>query len=134
MRKISNFFVTLFAVCAAISGSGVALADASMDRVLQKLDPEERAHQACSLRGLDAVRKGTHLKAIDRLKTSSRSLATFKDNVVTANGAALRAQHRWYALKYTCAVSDDQMKAKTFDFQLGAEIPEDKWEDFGLWK
>lgn len=134
MRKISIFFVTLFAVGAAISGSGAALADASMDRVLQKLDPEERAHQACSLRGLDAIRKATRLKAIDRLKSSSRSLATFKDNVVTANGAALRAQHRWYALKYTCAVSDDQMKAKTFDFQLGAEIPEDKWEDFGLWK
>ncbi len=134
MRMISIFFATLFAVGAAIGVSGAALADASMDRVLQKLDPEERAHQACSLRGLDAVRKGTHLKAIDRLKTSSRSLATFKDNVVTANGAALRAQHRWYALKYTCAVSDDQMKAKSFNFQLGAEIPEDKWEDFGLWK
>jgi len=26
------------------------------------------------------------------------------------------------------------MKAKSFNFQLGAEIPEDKWEDFGLWK
>lgn len=134
MRKISNFLVTLFAVGAAVGGAGSALADASMDRVLQKLDPEERAHQACSLRGLDAIRKGTHLKAIDRIKSSSRSLATFKDNVVIANGAALRAGHRWYALTYKCAVSDDQMKAKTFDFKLGAEIPEDKWEDFGLWK
>ena len=105
-----------------------------MDRVLQKLEPEERAHQACSLRGLDAIRKGTHLKAIDRLKTSSRNQATFKDNIVVANGAAVRASHRWYALKYKCTVTDDQMKAKTFDFQLGAEIPEDKWEDFGLWK
>lgn len=105
-----------------------------MDRVLQKLDPEERAHQACSLRGLDAIRKATRLKGIDRLKSSSRSLATFKDNIVTANGAALRAGKSWYALTYKCTVSDDQMKAKTFDFKLGAEIPEDKWEDFGLWK
>lgn len=134
MRIISYFFMMLVAAGAAIGGANDAFADASMDRVLEKLDPEERAHQACSLRGLDAIRKGTHLKAIDRLKTSSRSLATFKDNVVMANGAALRAGKHWYALTYKCTVSDDQMKAKTFDFKLGAEIPEDKWEDFGLWK
>ena len=134
MHGAIRIFVTLFVAGAAMGGSGTAFADASMDRVLQKLDPEERAHQACSLRGLDAIRKGTRLKAIDRLKTSSSNQATFKDNVVVANGAALRANHRWYALQYKCAVTDDQMKAKTFDFQLGAEIPEDKWEDFGLWK
>jgi hypothetical protein len=134
MRGISSIFITLFVAGTAMVASSAVFADASMDRILQKLEPEERAHQACSLRGLDAIRKGTRLKAIDRLKTSSRSLATFKDNVVMANGAALRAGHKWYALKYKCTVTDDQMKAKTFDFQLGAEIPEDKWEDFGLWK
>lgn len=134
MRGNSCLFVALLVCGAAIAGSGAAIADASMDRVLQKLDPEERAHQACSLRGLDAIRKATRLKGIDRLKSSSRSLATFKDNIVTANGAALRAGKSWYALTYKCTVSDDQMKAKTFDFKLGAEIPEDKWEDFGLWK
>jgi hypothetical protein len=26
------------------------------------------------------------------------------------------------------------MKATSFEFQLGAEIPEDEWENFGLWK
>lgn len=134
MRGARSFYLALFVVGAAIGGSCAASADASMDRVLQKLEPEERAHQACSLRGLDAIRKGTHLKAIDRLKTSSRNQATFKDNVVVANGAAVRANHRWYTLKYKCTVTDDQMKAKTFDFQVGAEIPEDQWEDFGLWK
>jgi hypothetical protein len=134
MLKARSLYLTLFVVGAAIGGSHATLADASMDRVLQKLEPEERAHQACSLKGLDAIRKGTHLKRIDRLKTSSRKLAVFKDNVVTANGAALRANHRWYALKYKCAVTDNQMKAKTFDFELGAEIPEEEWEDYGLWK
>ncbi|HVX34742.1 MAG TPA: DUF930 domain-containing protein [Hyphomicrobium sp.] len=134
MRGAGSLYLKLFIVGAAIAGSHTAFADASMDRVLQKLEPEERAHQACSLRGLEAIRKGTHLKGIDRLKTSSRNQATFKDNVVTANGAAVRAKHRWYALQYKCTVTDDQMKAKTFDFKIGAEIPEDQWEDFGLWK
>lgn len=134
MREARSLYLALFVVGAAIGGSSATFADASMDRVLQKLEPEERAHQACSLRGLDAIRKGTRLKAIDRLKTSSRAHAIFKDNVVTANGAAIRANHHWYALKYKCSVTDDQMKAKTFDFQLGAEIPEAEWEDYGLWK
>jgi predicted outer membrane repeat protein len=105
-----------------------------MDRVLKKLDPEERAHQACSLRGLDAIRKGSHLKGIDRIKTSSRSHATFKNNVVTANGGAVRAHHHWYSLKYTCTVTADQMRATSFNYKLGPEIPEDEWENYGLWK
>lgn len=116
-----------------VSGT-TAFADASMDRVLRKLDPEERAHQVCSIRGLDTIRRGTHLKGIDRVKTSGRSRAVFKNNIVTANGGAVRANHRWYALKYKCAVTADQMKATSFDFQLGAEIPEEEWENYGLWK
>jgi hypothetical protein len=111
-----------------------AMADASMDRVLKELEPEERAHQVCNLRGIDAVRKGSHLKGVDRVTTTVQKPALFKDNVVTAKGGAVRAKNRWYFLDFTCAVTDDQMKAKTFDYKLGGEIPEAKWEDYGLWK
>ena len=133
MLYTRDCFLLLMAVSLAVSGSN-AFADASMDRVLRKLDPEERAHQACNIRGLDAVRRGTHLKGVDRVKTGGRSRAVFKNNVVTANGGAVRANHRWYGLKYKCAVTGDQMKATSFDFQLGAEIPEEEWENYGLWK
>jgi hypothetical protein len=118
----------------AVTLSSQAFADSSMDRALEMLDPEERAHQACILRGIDAVRKGTHLRGVDRVKTSILSRAIFKDNVVIANGGAVRADHRWYALKFKCGVTGDQMKATSFDFVLGEEIPEDRWEDYGLWK
>lgn len=111
-----------------------ALADASMDRVLKELEPEERAHQVCNLRGLDAVRKGSHLKGVDRVTTTLQKPAIFKDNVVIAKGGAVRAKNHWYFLDFTCAVSADQMKATSFDYKLGGEIPENKWEDFGLWK
>jgi hypothetical protein len=133
MHYTKGFILLLTALSWAASGTN-AFADAAMDRVLLKLEPEERAHQACNIRGLDAVRKGKHLKGVDRVKASSQSRATFKNNVVTANGAAVRANHHWYRLKYKCAVTDDQMKATSFEFQLGAEIPEDEWENFGLWK
>jgi hypothetical protein len=118
-----------------LAGSAqTALADASMDRVLKELEPEERAHQVCNLRGIDAVRKGSHLTGVDRVTTTIQKPAVFKDNVVTAKGGAVRAKNRWYFLDFTCAVSDDQMRAKTFSYKLGGEIPEDKWENFGLWK
>ncbi len=116
------------------SSTQIALADASMDRVLKELEPEERAHQVCNLRGLDAIRKGSHLKGVDRVATTIQKPAVFKDNVVIAKGGAVRAKNRWYFLDFTCAVSADQMKANTFDYKLGSEIPEAKWEDFGLWK
>jgi hypothetical protein len=125
-------FLLLMAVSWAVSGSNV-FAEASMDRVMRKLDFEKRAHQGCNIRGLDAVRKGTHLKGVDLVKTGARSRAVFKNNVVTANGGAVRANHRWYALKYKCAVTADQMKGTSLDFQLCAEIPAE-WENYGLWK
>jgi hypothetical protein len=129
-----RFCTLALAAAAAFTWSLPALADASMDRVFLKLEPEERAHQACDLKGIDAVRKGSKLRKVDRVKSSTSKAATFKDNVVTASAAAVRANHRWYALTFTCAVSDDQMKATSFDFKLGAEIPEAQWEDLGLWK
>jgi hypothetical protein len=134
MLAAKDFWLALIAVLGAVSASSAVFADASMDRVLKELEPEERAHQVCTLRGLDAIRKGSRLRGIDRVKTSTRSRAAFKDNVVTATSAAVRADHRWYSLKYKCAVTGDQMRATSFDYQLGDEIPEGKWEDYGLWK
>jgi hypothetical protein len=124
----------LIVVSGAVGTSSAAFADAHMDKILKELEPEERAHQACTIRGLDAIRKGSHLRGIDRVKTSTQARAVFKDNVVTATSGAVRANHHWYSLKYKCAVTADQMKAKSFEFQLGAEIPESKYEEFGLWK
>lgn len=127
-------FLGFLATLAVLSQQGAALADEAMDRAFMKLEPEERAHQACILRGIDAVRKGSKLKGVDRVKTSILSPATFTNNVVTAKGGAVRAKHHWYAIEFTCAVTDDQMKATSFDYKLGDEIPETKWEDYGLWK
>jgi hypothetical protein len=130
MLSLRGIILPLVALCS----TGAAHADASMDRVLKELEPEERAHQVCNLRGLDAVRKGSRLRGVDRIKTSILKPAAFKDNVVIAESGAVRAKYHWYILNFTCAVTSDQMKATSFVFQLGDEIPEAKWEDYGLWK
>lgn len=106
----------------------------SMDQSLLKLAPEERAHQACIIKGLDDITRVHRLPKVDRLKTSIFSPATFDGSVVTAKGGAVRSNGHWFVLKFTCAVTKDQMKATSFVFDLGGEIPENKWGDLGLWK
>lgn len=111
-----------------------ALQAASLDRAMKMLSPEERAHQACILKGLDQVRRDKALPNADRMKTGIFKPATFDGTTVAASGGAIRAKTHWYALTFTCAVTADQMKANTFTYKIGSEIPEDKWEDLGLWR
>ncbi len=105
----------------------------SMERVLAKLEPEERAHQACMLLGVDKVRKDKALPHADRMKTSVLGRAKFTGTRVTTTGGAVRADHHWYRLNFDCTVTPDQMKATAFTYKIGPEIPRDKWDDIGLW-
>lgn len=108
---------------------------ASIDRQLQKLDPEARAQQVCVIKGIDTIRRDGKLPRADSLTTSTTTArATFSGTQVAAKGGAVRAKSHWYALKFKCDVSPDQMKALTFNYEIGAEIPEDEWEDLGLWR
>ncbi len=105
-----------------------------MDDSLRQLDPEFRAHQVCIIRGLEAIRREGRLPGADRMKTGILSPARFEGTKVTTQGGAVRARQRWYALKFTCTVTPDQMKATSFTYEVGKEIPEAKWEQLGLWR
>jgi hypothetical protein len=120
-------FVALF--CLPIAGQAGPLEDA-----LKKLDPAERAHQACAIKGLDTLRREKRLPQADRMKTGVAGAAVFDGASVTAKGGAVRAKGRWYALKFVCKVTADQMEATSFSYELGSEIPESKWEAMGLWR
>lgn len=106
----------------------------TLRKSLLKLQPEERAHQACAIRGLETVRRDKRLKGADRLMPDTFKRAQFDGSVVSAKGAAVRANQHWYALSFECTVSDDQTQALAFTFTLGDEIPPEQWEDVGLWR
>ncbi len=106
----------------------------TIEESLLKLDPEERAHQVCILKGIDDLNRAKALPQVDRLKTSILSRAKFDGTTVTASGGAVRSKHRWFALTFTCTVTKDQMKATSFVYKLGPEIAREKWEDLGLWE
>lgn len=119
---------------AMVGTAGAVQAAGSLERSLMKLEPEERAHQVCVVRGLDAVRRDKRLTKADRLMPDIFKRSKFEGSSVSAKGAAVRAGGHWYALSFNCTVSQDQLKAVEFTFELGKEIPPDTWEEVGLWR
>jgi hypothetical protein len=105
----------------------------SFDDALRKLEPEERSHQACIIKGLETVHRDGRLGDADRMKTSIFSRAVLSRTVLTAKGGAVRANKRWYALSFTCNLTTDFMRATSFTFQLGSEVPKQRWNEYGLW-
>ena len=106
----------------------------SLENSLAKLTPEFRSHQACILRGLPVVRKERALRSADRMKTSIFRPAVLEGTRLTAPGGAVRSAGHWYAVSFTCDLSSDWMKATSFTFRLGNEIPKADWERLGLWQ
>jgi len=99
-----------------------------------RLDFEERADQVCVRLGLETIRRDGRLPDADRLMTSAAGRAVVKGAIVIANHAAVRARNHWYILKFNCEVSDDHVKARSFKYEIGTEIPQQQWEEFGLWR
>lgn len=126
-------FASILATVLVLDHSGAAAAG-SLKKSLLKLQPEERAHQACAIKGLEAVRRDKRLARADRLMPDTFGRARFDGSVVSAKGAAVRANQHWYALSFECTVSEDQTQALAFSYKLGDEIPPEQWEDVGLWK
>jgi hypothetical protein len=126
-------FAAVIALTVCIGGLP-ANALTKMEQSLMKLDPQERAHQACVAKGLEVVRRDKRLVHADRLVPDVLKRAQFADGVVHAKGAAVRTGKHWYALSFECAVTSDQLKATSFTFNLGDEIPPDTWDDVGLWR
>ena len=104
-----------------------------LEQALLKLSPEERSHQVCILKGLETGKRDKRLRGADRLKTSILSPATLQGELLTAKGGAVRIKDRWFAISFTCQLASDLMKAKSFTFDLGAEIPKSRWDQLGLW-
>lgn len=127
-------WVAIFSVLLVLD-LDAAVAAGALERSLMKLSPEERAHQACVIKGLETVRRSDkRLKKADRLMPDTFKRAIFDGSLVSAKGAAVRAVDHWYALTFECSVSDDQMKALAFTYKIGDEIPPEKWDEVGLWR
>ena len=127
MRRLlaCQFMLTLF-----VTSSSAA----TVEQQLMRLDFEERADQVCVRIGVETIRGGEQLPNADRLMTSVSGRARVEGSTVVSKHAAVRANNHWYKLSFVCKVSDDHMKAYSFKYEIGAEIPRAEWNDYGLWQ
>ena len=58
--------------------------------------------------------------------------AKLSDTAVIADGAAMRSNNHWFALRYDCQVAGDGKSVAGLSFALGPEIPTAQWDMLGL--
>ncbi|MPZ57954.1 MAG: DUF930 domain-containing protein [Rhizobiales bacterium] len=119
--------VTLLATVHVVAG------DTRFERSLRNLDPSARLEQICDYTAMLRIRASTPFRP-DRAVGSASSPAKAASNMLVANGAAFRSRKKWYRLSYTCKTTPDRMKVLAFDYKTGPEIPEEKWNTYGLWR
>ncbi len=130
MKRLSLIILVLAAACST------ALAiDKRFEASLRKLDPTTRFEQLCDAEAMQRIgRSKSNPFRPDRALTAAVSDAVIKGDTMKGEGGAFRHRKQWYQFSFTCTVTPDRMKIKAFDFQVGAAIPEDKWEGYGLWR
>lgn len=110
-----------------------AVADTRFEKSLRMLDPTTRLEQLCDFTALTRIDKDKTFRA-DRAIGNALVDTKVTADTIEAKGAAFRSRGKWYQFAFTCRATPDHMKVLSFDYQLGAEIPEDKWQSYGLWR
>ena len=128
-------------VCACGSGEGQEGTQAVVDRgqrmeaSLRKLDPDTRFDQVCDMA---AMRRPSPANSApykpDRAVSSAVSQPAIKGDEMTGSGGAFRSKGKWYQFSFTCSATSDRMKVQNFTYKIGEEIPESKWDGYGLWR
>lgn len=129
MRRL---VLTIGAVLILTSPAGAM--NARIARSLRMLAPVDRMEQLCDYRAMQQIRRDHRQYHPDRLVAGARQQAHIHGHTVVAKGAAFRSRRRWYALSYTCTTASDDMSVTVLSYQIGVEIPEDKWASYDLWE
>ena len=108
-------------------------ADTRLMGMLRGLDPTTRFDQACGIEAMFRIKKeATHYRP-DRAVTGAVSEAKVQGDTMEGAGGAFRSGGKWYQFSFTCKASPDHMKVTFFSYKIGTEIPEAKWDEYGLW-
>ena len=129
MRRLA----VTFGLCLVMIATSAA-AENRIEHSLKMLAPTERLVQLCDYTAMQRIHKADGNFRPDRVIADGAKDPTFDKNTVIANGAAFRSRGKWYSLTFRCTAASDNMKVVSFKFQIGGEIPEDKWAAYGLWQ
>jgi hypothetical protein len=112
-------------------------AEKRLEAMLQRIDPSERLEQVCEYAALTKIGRDKKKKKRfrpDRVVIEAMSAPKVIGDKMSGTGAAVRSRGKWYQFEFTCEATPDRLKVESFNYRVGAEIPEDEWEQFGLWR
>lgn len=121
-------------VAATVIAAQAAAADARFQKSLQMLDPSERLEQLCNYTAMAQIRKDQPKFRPDRTVANAMEEPKVAGDTIKTNGGAFRSRKKWYALFYTCQATSDHMTVVSFQYTIGAEIPETQWASYGLYQ
>jgi hypothetical protein len=119
---------------ASIIAAQAAVADPRFEKSLQMLDPAERLEQLCDYTAMAQIRKDSKQFRPDRAVANAMAEPKVSGDTIKTEGGAFRSRKKWYALSFACTATPDHMKVVSFEYTIGAEIPETKWAGFGLYQ
>jgi hypothetical protein len=134
MRRLA---VALLLTCVAFpawaASTKTEKAEKRFEAMLQRIDPSERLEQVCEYAALTKIGRDKKTYRPDRVVIQAISPPKVSGDRMAGSGAALRSKGKWYQFGFTCQATPDRLKVQSFSYEVGHEIPEAKWERFGLW-
>jgi hypothetical protein len=121
------------AVLASLAAGPALALDAAIVKGLRELDMSARLEQRCDYEAMLRIARDEKHFSPDRVVAGVTEAPKVDGDVLTGDGAAFRSKGEWYSLSYVCKTSDDHMDVLDFGYRIGDLIPEDKWEEYGLW-
>ena len=131
-RLVLMIGAVLFALGAAAAIA--AARENRFERSLKMLAPVDRLEQLCDYTAMKRIRKDHRPFRPDRAVAGAAKQPHIKDNTIVAKGGAFRSRKKWYELSYTCTAAPDHLSVLSFSYNIGPEIPEEKWKSYGLWE
>jgi hypothetical protein len=104
------------------------------EHFLEKLEDSTRLEQVCSLEAMLRMKRDKTSYRPDRAIIHAISEPKRNGDTLQGDGAAFRSRRKWYQFSFVCKAEPGHMKVTEFTYKLGDEIPEDKWEEFGLYQ
>lgn len=97
-----------------------------------RLHIDERIVQLCNIEALEQFRRAEQARAANVIVGYAYAPISVVQLMLTAEGGAVRIGSKWRHVRYRCAVTQDVQNVTLFEYELGADIPEDEWEDHYL--
>jgi hypothetical protein len=112
----------------------VLAADARFIASLGRLDPQMRLEQICDYEAMNRIGRSGQAFHPDRAKSDVVTPPRHVGDTLVGAGGAFRSAGNWYQFSFTCKTSPDHLRVLSFEYRVGAIIPQAKWEVYGLWR